>query len=87
MCVNASPARCFQSAAQSEWQVNRSTWSFPSATIEQQFLGCATPLAHNCVSHSMLIGRSHRSRIDGIRPNSYSNNNADATFRRRIAPL
>jgi len=34
-----------------------------------------------------LIGRSHRGRIDGSHPHSYTNDNADATFRRRIAPL
>jgi hypothetical protein len=35
----------------------------------------------------MLSGRSYRVRIDESHPHSYTNDNADATFRRRIAPL
>ena len=34
-----------------------------------------------------LIGGSHQRRIDGSHPHAYTNDNADATFRRRIAPL
>ena len=59
--------------------------SFPPR-LDESIMYRVVKQSATVLSQPPLLGRSLQGKIDGNHPNSYSNNNADATFRRRIAP-
>ena len=54
--------------------------SFPPR-LDESIMYRVVKQSATVVSQPPLLGRSLQGKIDGSHPNSYSNNNADATFR------